>query len=171
MESDPGHDPPRRPNWLRLGLIVAAGIVVALLAVILVKSLVSAPRPALGETDAPSLHLGSCLAESATDLATYAVVDCATAHPQQVVASIDMSIAAHVYTDFRAMGVYADEVCDRFIEYGLFVKPHIRNTEYDLVALAVPSQQQFDAGQVSALCAITSKNGSQLTEDLYEPMP
>ena len=161
---------PRR-NWARLGLIAAGAVVVALIAVVLVRGALSAPRPALGEADASSLQLGSCLAEAAVDLERYTVVDCGSAHPQQVVGVVDMTVDSNIYTEFSAMSSYADEVCKRYLEYGLFVKPGVKNDLHEAVAIAVPTEEEFDAGSAEARCAITSRDGSDLTADLYQAMP
>ena len=161
----------RRRNWARLGLLVAGAVVVALVALVLIRLALSTPHPALGERDAASLQLGSCLAETGGDLEVYTVVDCSSAHPQQVFGVVDMTDDSNIYTDFSAMNSYVDQVCKRYLEYGLFVKSGTTNDTYEAAAIAVPSEEEFDAGRHDAHCAIAARDGSDLGSDLYQAMP
>jgi hypothetical protein len=164
-------DSPRTPRWGRIGIIAAAAVVVAIIATVGVRMVLADPRPALGVTAAADLRLGSCLAEAGVDLERWTVVDCSVGHPQQVVASMDLSVVTNVYSAFSAMTTVAEEICDRYLEYDLFVQESVDSTTHDLIALAVPSQEQYEAGDTRALCAIVALDGTPITTDLYRPMP
>ncbi|MDF1479644.1 septum formation family protein [Leifsonia sp. H3M29-4] len=164
-------DAERGPRWARIGLIAAAAVVVAIIATVGFRAVLANPTPALGATAAADLKLGSCLAEDGVDLATWTVVDCQIEHPQQVVASMDLSVVTNVYSAFSAMTTMAEEICDRYLEYGLFVEDSVDAKTHDLVGIAVPSQEQYEAGDTIALCAVVALDGSALTGDLYRPMP
>jgi hypothetical protein len=164
-------EPGRGPRWARIGIIAAAAVVVAIVAIVGFRALLSNPAPPLEVTAAADLQLGSCLAEDGTDLESWTVVDCATGHPQQVVASMDLSVVTNVYSAFSAMTSVAEEICDRYLEYDLFVQPVADPKTHDLVAIAVPSLEQYEAGETIALCAIVALDGAELTGDLYRPMP
>lgn len=165
----------RRPRWGLIGIIAAATIVVAVIALVVVRSFLSTPHPPLGVTAVEDLQLGSCLEENTQDAPQYTVVDCRAPHPQQVVGSIDLSISTASYTHFESMAIYAQEVCDRYLEYGLFVPERIASVQvrdsYELLLLGMPTEEQYDAGPTTAFCAIRAVDGSPLTEDLHEPLP
>lgn len=161
----------RRVRRARLGLVTAAAIVVALLLLVGVRALVANPGPTLGPTAAADLVLGSCLLENGPDLDRYTVIDCNSSHPQQVVASMDLTVAAESYTSFESVSAFAVEVCNRYLEYGLFIRPEAQSTDFALAPIAVPTRKQFTAGRTTALCAITAADGSQLAGSLYRPMP
>ncbi len=159
------------PRLARFALIAAAAIVLVIIVVVTVKAATSTPQASLGETAVVDLVLGSCLAEDETDLDEYTVVGCAEPHPQQVVATVDLGKTENVYTQFSAMSSYAQEICNRFIEYGLFVSDDAGTDDYELVVLGMPSEQAFADGETTALCAIVDSEGGQLRESLYQPMP
>lgn len=163
--------PAPRRNWARLALIAAGGVVVAIVVIVIVRVLLATPHPTLGETQARDLQPGSCVAEEAADLASYTVVDCGAGHPQQVFGIMDMRTDSDIYTEFDTMRAYADEICARYLEYGLFVKAGIRNDVYVAKSLAMPTEQEFTDGERTALCAIAALDGSALTTDLYQRMP
>jgi hypothetical protein len=126
--------------------------------------------PAFGPTPAAALAPQSCLAESGVDLPSYTVVDCESAHAQQVVAEIDLSRNTAQYTTPSSLASYAGEVCDRFFEYGLFVSSSA-DDRYRLVAVAVPTPEAVAAGTSRALCSIVAVDGSPITGSLYRAMP
>lgn len=166
-------DEPSAPqrNWGRLGLIAAGAVVVALVLIVVVRLIASAPHPELGETEAHALPLGACLEQQAVDLEEYTVIDCAAEHPQQVFGVVDLTEDSSIYTEFSAMSSYVDEVCKRYLEYGLFVKSGVKSDTYDASAIAVPTEDEFEAGTSEARCALTNRDGSALTADLYQRMP
>lgn len=160
-----------RPRWGLIGLIAAAVVILAVVAVIAVRLLLASPHPTLGDTDAADLQLGSCLREDEPDLDEYTVIDCSRDHPQQVVAEIDLAKTGVEYTHYESMAVYAQEVCDRYFEYGLFVREGT-NSGYGFALLAMPDEDDFaDGDSTRALCAIVHEDGDDLDEDLYQPMP
>lgn len=161
----------RRPNWWVIGIVAAATIFVALFAIIAFRALLSDPPPALGATPAAELQLGSCLAEAETDLASYTVVDCASPHPQQVVGTVDIGIRSVAYTQYTAVTVFAREVCNRYLEYSLFVRDEITPEDYTADAIAIPTETQYKSGQDQALCVVAAGDGSQLTESVYRALP
>lgn len=163
--------PAPRRNWARLALIAAGAVVVAIVVIVVVRVLLATPHPSLGETQARDLQPGSCVTEEATDLASYTVVDCGSGHPQQVFGTIDLRIDSDIYTEFETMRAYADEICARYLEYGLFVKSGISNDVYVAKSIAMPTEQEFGDGERTALCALTASDGSALTADLYQRMP
>lgn len=160
----------RFPRWA-IVLIASVGgvfVLIAVLVIALVVSLLSGP--AWGPTAARELQPGSCLAEADTDLKTYTVVTCDAAHPQQVVAIIDLSRNTSQYSTPNALTTFANEICDRFIEYGLFVAESVDDS-YDLVAVAVPSPEALAAGDSAARCSLVRADGTPLTSDLFREMP
>lgn len=163
--------PAFRPRWGLIGIVVASAIALIIVIVIVAKIAGAAVQVPLGVTDSDELQLGSCLEQEEADLDEYTVVDCSVGHPQQVVATIDLGKGENVYTQFAAMSSYAQEVCDRLIEYGLFVREHVSSDDYEFALLAMPTEKQFEAGHTEALCAIVHSEGDELTESLYRPMP
>ena len=158
-------------NWARLGLIAAGAVVVAVVVILGVRAILSVPHPTLGPVSAAELQLGACLEEPATDLAQYTVIDCSTAHPQQVFAAVDMRSDQDIYTEYSTIGAFVDEVCKRYLEYGLFVKGDVKNDAYDAVVIGLPAEAAFDAGDRQAHCALISRDGDDLTADHYQQMP
>ncbi len=167
----PESSPAPRRNWARLALIAAGAVAVAIVVIVVVRVLLATPHPTLGETQARDLQPGSCVAEEAADLASYTVVDCGSSHPQQVFGTMDLRIDSDIYTEFETMRAYADEICARYLEYGLFVKSGIRNDAYVATSIGMPTEQEFSDGERTALCAIAALDGSALTTDLYQRMP
>lgn len=162
----------RAPRWGLIGIIAGVTVVVAIAATVGIRALIARPAPSLGVTAAADLRPGSCLADpadAATDEVT--VVDCGSPHPQQVVGTVDLSIDTQAYTQFSAMSTYADEVCDRFLEYGLLVSDGVDADGYDLMAVAVPSESDYVGGRSEAYCAVQALDGSPLVGDLYRPLP
>jgi len=171
-ETPPTETPVAAPrNWARLALVAAAAVVVAIVLVVVIRVALTSTHPALGATQSRELQPGSCLAEAEPDLASYTVVDCSTGHPQQVFGTIDLRVDSDIYTEFDTMRAYADQICERYLEYGLWVKSGIRNDVHAAHSLAMPTEQEFADGVRDALCAITSADGSELTADLYQRMP
>jgi len=160
----------RFPRWaiVLIASVAAVFLLIAVLVIALVVSLLSGP--AWGPTAARDLQPGSCLAEADTVLETYTVVNCDAAHPQQIVAIIDLGRNTAQYSTPSSLTAFADEICDRFIEYGLFVSDTVDDS-YDLVALAVPSPEAVAAGDAAARCSLVKVDGTPLTNDLFREMP
>lgn len=167
----PVEKPEFRPRWALIGIIAASVVLFIILAVIVVKVVAASPPVQLGVTDAGDLQLGSCLEQAAVDLEEYTVVDCGLAHPQQIVATIDLGKTENVYTQYSAMSVYAQEICDRLIEYRLYLREGPAYDDYEFVVVDMPSQGEFDDGEQRALCAIIASDGDDLTESYYRAMP
>ena len=163
--------PAFRPRLAIIGIVAASVVALVILIIIVVKIAGGAVQVPLGVTDSDELQLGSCLEEEDADLDEYTVVDCSVGHPQQVVATIDLGKTENVYTQYAAMSSYAQEVCDRLIEYGLYVREDTSSDDYEFVVLAMPTEKQFEGGQTDALCAIVHTEGDELTESFYRPMP
>jgi hypothetical protein len=162
---------PFRPRWAIVGVIAGLTVLIIIVVVIIVKVAVNSTLVPLGVTSANELQTGSCLAEGATDLAEYTVVDCGLPHPQQVVALIDLGKTDNIYTQFSAMSSYAQEICDRLIEYRLYLREGPTYDDYQLVVVGMPSEQQFADGGQFARCAIIHTAGDELTESYYKAMP
>ena len=126
---------------------------------------------ALGPTAAADLRPGACLAEADADLAQYTVVDCVEEPAQQVVADIDLSRDTSQYTTPAALDAYAQEICDRFLEYDLYVVDGIDEAVYDFVAITVPTPDDVVNGDAAARCAVVARDGSPLPGSLYRAMP
>lgn len=157
-------------RWGRLAIIAGAAVLVALLALLVVRVLITNAKPPLGVTSVADLQPGSCLAEGATDAEEYTVVDCATPHEQQVVATVDLSLGRDAFTSFEAMPALAQEVCDRYLEYDLFVEQPGTDDRLSMVALGLPTEAEFESGRTEAFCAVVATDGSKLTTDEYRPI-
>lgn len=162
--------PSRRP-WALYGLIAAVAITVALVAIIGIRSWSARPAIALGETDAANLVAGSCLAEAGADRDAYTVVDCSTSHAQQVIGSVDLQAEADTYSTFEAVGLFAEAVCDRYLEYGLSLVSGVSTADHEAGIIALPSEAEFDAGRTTAPCSISGADGAPLRADLFAPLP
>ncbi len=143
--------------------LLIVGLVSIVLAVVSVLS--------LGPTAATDLQPGACLLEPAPDLAEYTTVDCAESPAQQVVAEIDLGRNTAQYTTPSSLIAYAQEICDRFLEYGLYVPADIDEEVYDLVAITVPTPENVAAGDTAARCAVVARDGSPLPGSLFRQMP
>lgn len=160
------------PSWARLGMIVLAAIVVALLAIVAIRLATRVPPIPTGTTAAGELRLGSCLAEDAPDAAEYTVVPCGSPHPQQVFATADLDVDADVYGLVgSAIETFGDAVCDKFLEYRIYLPAGLTTTDYAASAIAVPTPEQFAAGDTEALCVIAPAAGGMLADDLYRAAP
>lgn len=160
------------PRWTRIGILALAAVVVALILLVLVRIVSRAPAIPLGVTPVAELRPGSCLAESALDLDEYTVVSCSVEHPQQVFAVADLDLEDDVYALVEeSLAVFGDEVCDRYLEYRLFLAPDLEKSDYTAYAIAVPSPASYAAGETSALCAVSPDDGGAITGDLHRPMP
>lgn len=157
--------------WALYGIIAAAAIVVALVAIIGIRSFSARPAIALGETDAAGLVAGSCLDEAGAERDTYTVVDCSSAHAQQVFGSVDLAAEADTYSTFEAVGLFAEAVCDRYLEYRLALVSSTNTTDHEASVIALPTEAEFTGGRTTALCSISNANGTPLTDDLYAPLP
>lgn len=160
------------PRWARLGLIALAAVVVALLVLVVVRVITRNPPIPLGVTSVAELRPGSCVAEAALDRDEYTVVSCADEHPMQVFATADINIEEVIYREANAvLGAFASSVCDRYLEYRLFLQPDFEKLPYEAVAIAVPTTDEYEAGDTDALCVIRKESGEPLTGDLYRAMP
>ncbi|GHF04532.1 hypothetical protein GCM10011600_01210 [Pseudolysinimonas yzui] len=149
-----------------------AVVVIALAALIAFRVATRAPAIPLGETAIADLQPGSCVAEDRLDLATYTVVACSAPHPQQVFASADLELDESVYAQTGgALDAFGDAVCDRYLEYRLFLDQEIERTDYTARAIGLPTPDEYAAGDTDALCVIARGDGDDLTDDLYRPMP
>jgi hypothetical protein len=159
------------PSWARLGIIALAAIVLALVAVVAIRVATRVPPIPTGITPAAELRVGSCLAEDGADAAEYTVVPCGVAHPQQVFATADLDLDPTVYGLVGAsIGTFGDAVCDKFLEYRLYLRPGLVTSDYTASAIAVPTADQYAAGDTEALCVILANEGTS-SEDLYRPAP
>ncbi len=158
-------------HWLRLGIAAGATAILAVVAIVGYSSVIEGLSAQSGPTATSELQLGTCLAESDVGLTQYTVIDCAFEHPQQVVADIDLSRASGTYSSTEALVSYVEEVCNRFIEYGLFIRADVREEQYDVFAVWVPTIEDVANGVDRGLCGVRSLDGSPLTEDLHQPVP
>lgn len=159
------------PRWLRIGVIVLATVVVVLVALVVVRVVTRVPAIPTGVTSVGELREGSCLAE-AGDLAEYTVVPCGEPHPQQVFARADLELDDDLYATARdALQVFGDQLCTRYLEYRLFLVADLDRDEYEVRAIDVPDPEAYAGGDTEALCVIVAADRSDLTGDLYRPMP
>jgi hypothetical protein len=160
------------PGWARIGILVLAAVVVALIAIVVVRLATRVPPIALGVTSIDDLRPGSCLAEDAPDLAAYTVVDCGTEHPQQVFAPADVQLDDSVYALVDdSLATFGDQVCTRFLEYRLFLREGLETGDYQARAIAMPDAEAYAEGDTEGLCVIAFRDGAPITGDLYRPMP
>jgi hypothetical protein len=162
----------RLPSWARVSLIAFVVIVVALVALVAFRVATRAPAIPPGPTAVNDLRPGSCLAEDALDLGEYTVVPCSDAHPQQVFAVADLELDELVYAQTGgALAAFGDEVCDRYLEYRLFLIAELDKGDFVARAIGVPSPDRYAAGDTEASCVIAHEDGQSLVTDLYRPMP
>lgn len=160
------------PTWARVGLLVLAAVLVALVATVLVRLATRVPPIPLGVTAVDDLRTGSCLAEGDRGLSEYTVVACGVEHPQQVFATAELELDEFVYASVEsALATFGDEVCDHYLEYRLFLLEGLEKSGYTAYAIAVPDPATYRAGDTEALCAIAPESGGTMTGDLYRPMP
>jgi hypothetical protein len=164
-------DAPRGVNWLRLGIAAGATVILVVIAIAGFNSVIEEFSAQSGPTATAELQLGGCLADSDVGIAQYTVIDCAFEHPQQVVADVDLGRTSTTYNSTEALVTYVEEVCNRFIEYGIYIRADVREEQYDVFALWVPTIEEVASGVDRALCAVRSLDGTPLTEDLYQPVP
>jgi hypothetical protein len=149
-----------------------AVVLVALAALIAFRVATRVPAIPLGETAVADLQPGSCLAEDRLDLAAYTVVACSEPHAQQVFASADLEVDESIYAQTGgALDAFGDAVCDRYLEYRLFLDQALERSDYTTRAIGLPTPDEYAAGDTDALCVIAHGDGDDLTEDLYRPMP
>jgi hypothetical protein len=162
----------RRLPRAALIAIIAGGAVLALIVVGVVSLAVALGAfLSLGPTAATDLRPGACLAEPDADLAQYTVVDCVEEPAQQVVAEIDLGRDTEQYTTPAALDAFAQEICDRFLEYALYVPEDIDIVRFDLAAITVPTPDEVAAGDTVARCAVVARDGSPLPGSLFRAMP
>jgi len=164
-------DAPPRVHWARLGIAFGATILLVIIGIVGWSATIESAPPPVGPTVAAELVLGSCVEESESGLAEYTVTGCFFEHPQQIVAEVDLRRTVGNYSSTEALTSFVQEVCDRFIEYGLYVPLDLSEEQYELVATSVPTIEELDAGRERALCAVRSIDGSLISGDLYVPLP
>lgn len=161
---------PRVRRWGLLALVAGGAVILALLALLVVRIVTTNARPPLGVTAVADLQPGACLAEEATDLAEYTVVSCSDAHPQQVITTFDLALGREVYTSYAAIPALADEICGRYLEYDLYVEQAPGDDRLSVIALGLPSESEYDDGRTEAYCAVVATDGTDLTSDEYRPI-
>jgi hypothetical protein len=160
------------PRWARIGILVLAAVIVALIAIVAVRLATRVPPIALGVTSIDDLRPGSCLAEDALDLTEYTVVACGTEHPQQAFAPADVQLDDSVYALVDdSLATFGDQVCLRFLEYRLFLREGLETGDYEAHAIAMPDAAAYADGDTEGLCVISRRDGEPITGDLYRPMP
>ncbi|MCY7412553.1 MAG: hypothetical protein LH471_05885 [Salinibacterium sp.] len=160
-----------RVHWARFGIAFGATGVLVIIGIVGWNATIESAPPPAGPTIAAELVLGSCVEEGEVDLAQYTVTGCFFEHPQQIVADVDLSRTVGNYSSSEALTIFVQEVCDRFIEYGLFVPADLSDEQYEFIAISVPTIEELDAGRERALCAVRSIDDSVLSGDLYVPLP
>lgn len=157
---------------MRVGLIALVTIVVALACILAFRLLTRATPITYGLTAVGDLRPGSCLAEADRDLAEYTVGPCALPHPQQVFATAELELDELVYAQTGgALQSFGDEVCDHYLEYRLFLIAELEKGDYEAFAIAVPTPDEYAAGDTEALCVLVAEDGTDITGDAYRPMP
>jgi hypothetical protein len=160
------------PGWARIGILVLAAAVVALLVFVVVRVATRVPSIPLGVTAIDELRPGSCVAEDERDRDEYTVVACGAAHPQQVFAPADLELDDQVYPLVDdVLATFGDQVCDRYREYRLFLREGLETGDYEAYAIAIPTSEAYEAGDTEALCVIVARDGAAITGDLYRAMP
>lgn len=168
------------PRWARIGFIAGIVIVVGLASFVAYRVLTRVPAIPLGVTAAHDLLPGSCLADAAPDLDEYEVVACTVEHPAQVFAVAPLDLDDTLFSEdgaFRgpdagdALPIFGDQVCSRFLEYRLYLVDDLVKRDHVASSLAVPTLDEWRAGDTDVLCVVAAKDGSALTRDLYRPMP
>jgi len=160
------------PRWARYGLIALAAVVVALMALVVIRVVTRVPPIPLGATAAADLREGSCLAEAETDLSQYTVVACDEPHPQQVFAVADLELDDNVYAVVDAsLATFGDEVCDRYLEYRLYLDAALVRQDYRTSAIAVPDADAYADGRRHTLCAIARDDEDPMSGSVYRAMP
>lgn len=160
----------RFPRWAIVLLALAGGFVVAVIAVVVALVVEVLSGPAWGPTAAADLQPGSCLAEADLASEVYTVVDCDTAYAQQVFAEIDLGRNTAQYTTISSLTSYAGEICNRFVEYGLFVSDDV-DERFTAVPLSVPTPEAVASGNTRAVCSLVAVDGSTIIGDFYQEMP
>jgi len=164
-------DASTRVHWGRLGIAFGATIVLVIVGIVGWSATIGSAPPPVGPTVAAELVLGSCVEESDIGLAVYTVTGCFFEHPQQIVAEVDLRRTVGTYSSTEALTSFVQEVCNRFIEYGLFVPLDLSDEQFELIAISVPTIEELDSGRERALCAVRSIDGSSISGDLFVPLP
>lgn len=160
------------PRWARIAAIAAVVAVLLIAGIVALRAWSRVEVVPLGATPIEQLRPGSCIAEEALDLAEYTVVDCGSPHPMQVFGPFELDLEAAVYAEVsEALTVFADEICTRYLEYGLYVTDAVDPSTHDARAIDVPSPADYEAGDVDGLCVLMAADGSDLTTDLHRRMP
>lgn len=160
------------PRWARIGLIALVAVVVALVAVVVVRVVTRVPPIPVGATAVGDLREGSCLAEADLTRETYTVVPCNQEHPIQVFATASLELEDSVYTTVgQSLVTFGDEVCQRYLEYRLFLVDDLAKNDFEAYAIAVPDPLAYAAGDTDALCVIAPLAGGMMTNDHYQAMP
>lgn len=160
------------PVWARIGILALLAVVLALVAIVLIRLATRVPAIPLGTTASAELRPGACLAEAGPGLAEYTVVGCGQGHAQQVFATADLELEQNVYGLIdSSLSMFGDEVCRHYLEYRIFLVEDLDKSEYVAYAIDVPTAEAYTAGDTEALCAIAAMDGAPLTGDLYRAMP
>jgi hypothetical protein len=166
------------PRWLRIALIAAATAVGVLVIAVVIRVVLQTPFIPLGPTPAERVVPGACLLEPG-EADQYTVVACSTPHQQQVIAEVDLDFPGVVYTADSALAEYAQQTCDRLLEYQLYLPHDLKRTEYAMAAVRIPSLAEYQAGDTRTLCAVLDNPdvpdeggaSADLVGDLYQPIP
>jgi hypothetical protein len=167
------------PRWLRIGIVAAGTAVLVLIVAVVVRIALQSPAIPLGVTPVDQILPGSCLLEPGGTSDEYTVVGCSTPHQQQAIARVDLAFPGVDYYADESLAIYADEVCNRLLEYRLYLVDDLVKTDFIGGAIAPPTLAEFDAGDTETLCSVLDhpdrpENGGSsedLTRDLYRPMP
>jgi hypothetical protein len=160
-------------GWARLGILALAVVIVVIVAIVVVRVVTRVPPIPLGTTAVGDLRPGSCLAEGDLGLEEYTVVPCSTEHPQQVFAPANLTLDDATYQLVGpSLATFGDLLCNRFVEYRLFLDEDLESRLYLADVIDVPDDAAYAAGDTEALCVIFPReSGAMLTGDLYRPMP
>lgn len=160
------------PTWARVGIIAGIVIVIVIVSLFAWRLATRVPNIPLGETPAADLQPGSCLAESDLDLDSYTVVPCTEPHPTQVFAVADAELDDAIYAlSGGALRTFVDEICERHKEYKLYLVEDLDRGDHVALGIDVPTPEEYESGEYDARCVIQAEDGSDLTRDLYRPLP
>lgn len=160
-------------------MVAAITAVVVLIVAVVIRIVLQTPVIPTGVTSADRLLPGSCLLEPGSDEKEYTVVPCSVPHQQQIIASVDLDFPGVPFTAAESLAIYAQETCDRLLEYRLYLPKGLEKNEWKMSAVAPPTLAQYEAGDSETLCAIydnpefPDEGGSaeNVTIDLYSPIP
>lgn len=157
-------------RWGLLALVAGGAVILTLLTLLVVRIVISNARPPLGVTAVVDLQPGSCLAEDSADAEQYTVVSCSDPHPQQVISTFDLALGRDSFTSYAAIPELASEICQRYLEYNLYVEQAPADDRLSVQALGLPTEAQYNEGRTTAFCVVVATDGSALTTDDYRPI-